>query len=242
MRDVVIFIKTKYFMDIKKSSRASLENKKLTYVLLGFVFVLSLIYVGFEWTQSDLQIEVAENTEAVDFEEEMTEQTFQDETPPPPPPPAEVPDVIEELTIVDDETEVADVNFSSEDDENMVQEVIQAPIAPRIEEEEVEEIFIIVEKQPEFPGGMAALMKYFSENVRYPTVATENNIQGRVVCQFTVWKDGSISDVKVVRGVDPALDREAVRLVSNMPKWKPGEQRGKAVSCKYPVPVVFKLQ
>lgn len=229
-------------MDIKKSPKANLENQKLTYVLLGFVFVLSLIYVAFEWTQSELKVEVVENTEAVDFEEEMIEQTIQEETPPPPPPPAEVPEIIEELTIVDNEKEVAEIDFSSEDDEEKIQEVIQAPVAPPVEEEEVEEIFVIVEKQPEFPGGMAALMKYFADNVRYPVIASENGIQGRVVCQFTVWKDGSVSDVKVLRGVDPSLDREAIRLISNMPKWKPGEQRGKAVNCKFTVPVLFQLR
>ena len=110
------------------------------------------------------------------------------------------------------------------------------------EEEEIEQIFLVVEEQPEFPGGMAKLMKYFSDNVRYPVVAAENGIQGRVICQFTVWRDGSIRDIVVVRGVDKSLDKEAVRLIENMPKWKPGKQRGKPVRVKYTVPVNFRLQ
>lgn len=229
-------------MDIKKSPKADLESNRLTYVLLGFVFVLAVLYVGFEWTDKEITVYEVEESLVNEAEEEMTEITFQEETPPPPPPPAEVPQVIEEITIVDDNTEVAEVDFSSEDDETQAQEVILPPAPPVEEEPEVEEIFLIVEKQPEFPGGHAALMKYFSDNVRYPVIAAENGIQGRVVCQFTVWKDGSVSDVKVLRSVDPALDREAIRLISNMPKWKPGEQRGKAVSCKFTVPVVFRLQ
>ena len=108
--------------------------------------------------------------------------------------------------------------------------------------DEDEEVFMVVEEMPEFPGGMYALMKYFSENMLYPKVAVENGIQGRVLCQFTVWKDGSIRDIVVVRGVDRSLDREAVRLIENMPKWKPAKQRGKAVACKYTVPVSFRLQ
>lgn len=229
-------------MDIKKSPKADLESNRLTYVLLGFVFVLAVLYVGFEWTDKEITVYEVEESLVNEAEEEMTEITFQEETPPPPPPPAEVPQVIEVITIVDDNTEVAEVDFSSEDDETQAQEVILPPAPPVEEEPEVEEIFLIVEKQPEFPGGHAALMKYFNDNVRYPVIAAENGIQGRVVCQFTVWKDGSVSDVKVLRSVDPALDREAIRLISNMPKWKPGEQRGKAVSCKFTVPVVFRLQ
>lgn len=229
-------------MDIKKSPKADLESNRLTYVLLGFVFVLAVLYVGFEWTDKEITVYEVEESLVNEAEEEMTEITFQEETPPPPPPPSEVPQVIEEITIVEDTKEVAEVNFSSEDDETQAQEVILPPAPPVEEEPEVEEIFLIVEKQPEFPGGHAALMKYFNDNVRYPVIAAENGIQGRVVCQFTVWKDGSVSDVKVLRSVDPALDREAIRLISNMPKWKPGEQRGKAVSCKFTVPVVFRLQ
>ena len=110
-----------------------------------------------------------------------------------------------------------------------------------IEEEEEEEVYMVVEEMPEFPGGMAKLMQYFSENVQYPVEAAENGIQGRVICQFTVWKDGSIRDVVVMRGVDKALDREAIRLIESMPNWIPGKQRGKAVCCKYTVPVSFRL-
>ena len=108
--------------------------------------------------------------------------------------------------------------------------------------EEEQQIFEVVEEAPEFPGGMGALMKFLGSNIKYPTIAQENGVQGRVIVQFVVNKDGSIVDAKVMRSVDPYLDKEALRVVSSMPKWKPGKQRGKAVRCRYPVPVMFRLQ
>lgn len=229
-------------MDIKKSPKASLEDKRLTYILIGLVFSLSVMYVAFEWTQKEVTVHEIEE-EAVIFEEELQiEQTVQEEETPPPPAPEKMPDVIEEIVIVEDDVKTEEVNFTTEDNQDVAQVITQAPIAAPEEEEEVEEIFLVVEKNPEFPGGTKALYKYFSDNVRYPVMAAENGIQGRVICQFTVWRDGSIRDIQVVRGVDKSLDKEAVRLLENMPKWSPGEQRGKAVSCKYTVPVVFKLQ
>jgi protein TonB len=99
-----------------------------------------------------------------------------------------------------------------------------------------------VEEMPEFPGGQSALMKYLSENIRYPVIAQENGIEGRVICSFVVERDGSITDVQVVRGVDPSLDREAVRVIQSMPKWKPGKQRGKPVRVRFTLPIVFRLQ
>ena len=95
---------------------------------------------------------------------------------------------------------------------------------------------------PEFPGGQSALMKYLSENIRYPVIAQENGIEGRVICSFVVERDGSITDVQVVRGVDPSLDKEAVRVIQSMPKWKPGKQRGKPVRVRFTLPIVFRLQ
>ena len=117
------------------------------------------------------------------------------------------------------------------------------PPPPKPKEEEVtEEIFVVVEQQPEFPGGNAAMMKFLSDNIRYPVIAQENGIQGRVICNFVVERDGSITDVQVVRGVDPSLDREAVRVIQQMPRWAPGKQRGSAVRVRFTLPVVFRLQ
>lgn len=227
-------------MEIKKSPKANLEDKRLTFVFMGLIVALAILYTAFEWTQREITVHEAENEDFLVEEEIQIDQTFQEETPPPPPEPEEVPEVIEEIKIVDDDVKTEEVNFTTEDTKEEVK--IQQIELPEEPEEEIEEVFMVVEEMPEFPGGMAKLMKYFSDNVRYPVVAAENGIQGRVICQFTVWKDGTIRDIVVVKGVDKALDKEAVRLIENMPNWKPGKQRGKAVSCKYTVPVSFRLQ
>ena len=120
---------------------------------------------------------------------------------------------------------------------------VAAPPPPSVPKPEVaNKVFDVVEEMPSFPGGQGALMAFLSSNIKYPVVAQENGVQGRVIVGFVVEKDGSISDVKVMRSVDPSLDREAQRVVKAMPKWKPGKQNGSAVRVKYTVPVVFRLQ
>ena len=226
-------------MQLKKSQKASLEDKKVVYVLMGFVFVLSLCYVALEWTEKEVtKYEVADME--FTFEEEVEiQQTTQETTPPPPPPPVQE---VEVLNVVEDDVETESIEFNTEDDKD-VEVVIAAPVEAPVEEEEEEVVFVVVETMTEFPGGQQALFKYLSENVKYPVIAQENGIQGRVICQFVVNKDGSIVDVEVVRsGGDASLDKEAVRVIKSMPKWKPGKQRGKAVRVKYTVPVNFRLQ
>ena len=227
-------------MQLKKSEKASLENSKVVFVLMGFVFVLSLCFAALEWTEREVtKYEVAD----LDFliEEEMDIQQTSQETPPPPPPP-QVQEV-EVLNVVEDDKEVESIEVNTEDDKD-VEVVVAATIeVPEEKDEDDEVVFVVVESMPEFPGGQQALFKYLSENVKYPVIAQENGIQGRVICQFTVNKDGAIVDVEVARsGGDPSLDKEAVRVIKSMPKWKPGKQRGKAVRVKYTVPVNFKLQ
>ena len=118
-------------------------------------------------------------------------------------------------------------------------EVIAEPEPPKVEETKV---FDVVEEMPQFPGGQAALLEYLAKNIKYPVVAEENGVQGRVIVTFVVERDGSITDVRVVKSVDPSLDKEAARVVKSMPKWQPGKQNGSAVRVKYTVPVQFKLQ
>lgn len=120
-------------------------------------------------------------------------------------------------------------------------EDIAAPEPPKHVVEETK-IFTVVEQMPMYPGGDAALMGYLRDNIKYPTVAAENGVQGRVVVGFVVERDGSITDVNILRGVDPSLDREAMRVVKSMPRWNPGKQNGSAVRVKYQVPVSFRLQ
>jgi len=123
-------------------------------------------------------------------------------------------------------------------------EVLKAKevIADEKPKEEETKVFEVVEQMPEFPGGQAALLKWISDNIKYPTIAEENGIQGRVVCTFVVERDGSVTDVQVARSIDPSLDKEAVRVLKKMPRWNPGKQNGSAVRVKYTVPVTFKLQ
>ena len=225
-------------MQVKKSEKASLEKDKIVYVLMGLVFVLSLCYVALEWTEREVTKYEVTDTEFL-FEEEVEIQQTSQETPPPPPPPAV--QEVEVLNVVEDNVETESIEVNTEETETEV--VIAAPVEAPVEEEEEEVVFVVVESMPEFPGGQAALFKYLSDNVKYPMIAQENGIQGRVICQFVVNKDGSIVDVEVVRsGGDPSLDKEAIRVIKSMPKWKPGKQRGKAVRVKYTVPVNFKLQ
>lgn len=141
-------------------------------------------------------------------------------------------------------TAIGTFDVKGNDDANgevlKAKEVIAEPEPPKHEEED--KVFDIVEQQPMFPGGQTALMKYLSEHTKYPVVAQENGVQGRVTVQFVVEKDGSISDVHVLRGVDPSLDKEAVRVVKSMPRWTPGKQNGINVRVNYRVPVLFRLQ
>ncbi len=224
-------------MELKKSPKASLEDKKMLFVMMGLVMVLSLLYIGFEWTESEVKVYDSFDTNMLAEEEIEIVQT-QQELPPPPPPP--VPDVVEVINIVEDDVIVESVEINTEDDKNK-EVVIQAPVAAPIEEED-NVVFQVVETMPSFPGGDAALFKFLGDNVKYPVIAQENGIQGRVICQFVVNKDGSIVDVEVVRPVDPSLDKEAIRVIKSMPKWSPGKQRGKSVRVKYTLPVNFKLQ
>ena len=226
-------------MQLKKNPQASLEDKKLTYVLIGLAFVLSICYVAFEWTEKEVTKYEVADTEFL-FEDEIDIQQTTQETPPPPPPPAV--QEVEVLNVVEDDVETETIEINTEDDKD-VEVVIAPPVEAPVEEEEEDVIFQVVETMPEFPGGPQALFKYISDNVKYPVIAQENGIQGRVICQFVVNKDGSIVDVVAVRSSGEAsLDKEAIRVIKSMPKWKPGKQRGKPVRVKYTVPVNFRLQ
>ena len=229
-------------MEVKKAPHANIETHKVTFFLMGMVVALALLFVGFEWSSTLGKLDEAVIVQDVLAEEEI-EITQRDPEPPPPPPPPEpdVPDVIE----VTEEKVITKIDLSSlEDDQSKAQvEAYKPPPPPKqVVEEATEEIFVVVEKQPEFPGGMTALMKFLGDNIKYPVIAQENGIQGRVITNFVVERDGSISDVQIVRGQDPSLDKEAIRVIKTMPKWKPGQQRGKPVRVRFTLPVVFRLQ
>ena len=229
-------------MEIKKTPKADLENKKSTWLLVGYVIVLAFMFVAFEWTKRDIKIDTSQAITDLVFEEEIIPITEQPEQAAPPPPPA-APPIAETLTIVEDDADVEETTIATSEETNQAVEIKYVPVAVEEEEPEEQTIFEVVEQMPEFPnGGMAGLMQYLSKNIKYPTIAQENGTQGRVTVQFVVNRDGSIVDAKVVRSVDPYLDKEALRVINTMPKWKPGMQRGKPVRVKFTVPVMFRLQ
>ena len=237
-------------MEIKKAKKADLEGQKSTSLLIGYIITLATIFVAFEWTTREYkETEPVIYAASVPYEEEIipiTQPIFQTAAPPPP---VEVPQVAEIIDIVENDEEIEEEEIQSTED---TQEAITGPTGPVVsgpvgpvmaaEEGDEGEVFQVVEQMPEFPGGMDKLMEYLSKNIKYPSIAQENNIQGRVVVEFVVNKDGSIVEPKVMRSVDTSLDNEAMRVIKSMPKWNPGKQRGKAVRVRYTVPVFFRLQ
>ena len=229
-------------MEIKKSEKANLENKKLLFVEIGLVISLAITLFAFEWTSKETNVATLDDNTQVVLEEEIIPIT--QETPPPPPAAPKIPILSDQIDIVDDEIELHDDMFMNlEDDASLGVEIMDYV---EVEEEVVEEEaipFQLVEEKPSFQGGDAnQFSKWVNQRLVYPEIAKENGVQGRVTLQFTVEKDGSVTKVKVLRGVDPSLDKEAVRVVSQSPKWKPGKQRDRAVPVTYTFPVIFQLR
>ncbi|MBR0046639.1 MAG: energy transducer TonB [Bacteroidaceae bacterium] len=238
-------------MEVKKSKKADLESTKGTGLLIGYIAALATMFACFEYTTREYEeTDVVYATTSFVSEEEVipiTQPIFTAA----PPPPAETPAVAEILDIVDNNTDIEEEKIETSEDTHeatsgpSVQHtsgpVMVAP-GPVQEESDEGEIFEIVEHNPEFPGGEKALMAYLQKNLKYPAAAQENGIQGRVFVQFVVNKDGSIVDPKILRGADPSLDKEAMRVVQGMPKWIPGKQRGKTVRVRFTLPVMFRLQ
>lgn len=215
-------------MESKKNPKVSLENKKGMFFQIGLAVTLLAILIAFEWKSYDKTNYNLGDLNLDDMEEEIIPITRQEVKPPPPPPPP--PEIIE---IVEDEVEI-EKELEIEETETDEDEIIEI-------EEDDEEFFMVVENMPEFPGGDLGLMKFIQKNVRYPAIAKEYNITGKVYVSFIVDKQGNVTNVKIVRGVDKNLDAEAVRVVSSLPKYKPGKQRGKAVRVMFTIPINFTL-
>ena len=231
-------------MEIKKSYKASLENKKLLFTEIGLVIALGVVYGAFNWSSRDAKVAALEDTTQVVIEEEMV--AIQNELPPPPPEAPNIPVLSDQIDIVDDDIKLDDDLFiNTEDDANLGVDIMDYKEAT-VEEEEVEEEaipFQLVEQKPSFNGGDAnEFSKWVNSRLVYPEIAKENGVQGRVTLQFTVEADGRVTNVRVLRGVDESLDKEAVRVVSSSPKWKPGRQRDRAVKVTYTFPVIFQLR
>ncbi len=230
-------------MEVKKSAKASLENKRLLFTEIGFIVALLCVYGAFEYTAKEKTTSVFEAEEVIVEIEDMVPIT--EETPPPPEAAPKIPVLSDNIDIVDDDIKVEDDMFMNlEDNSNLGVEIMD--YVEEVEEEYVEEEaipFQLVEEKPSFNGGDAnEFSKWVNSRLVYPEIAKENGVQGRVTLQFTVNADGTVSNVKVLRGVDPSLDKEAVRVVSSSPKWKPGKQRDRAVKVTYTFPVIFQLR
>ena len=216
-------------MKAKKNPKVSLERKRILFLQIGFLIALSVVLIAFEWKSYEKGNYNLGNLNLEDLEEEIIPITRQEVKPPPPPPPP--PEIIE---IVKDDQEIEN-EIEIDDTESDEDEVID------IEEDDDEEFFMVVENMPQFPGGDLGLMKYIQKHVKYPAIAKEYNITGKVYVSFIVDKQGKVTNVKIVRGVDKNLDAEAVRVIKSLPKYKPGKQRGKAVRVMFTVPINFTL-
>lgn len=231
-------------MEVKKSPKASLENKRFLFTEIGFVIALLAVLFAFDYSSKEKKVATLETETAAVEVEDMIPIT--QETPPPPEAAPKIPILSDQIDVVDDNIKIDDNLFQNlEDDANSGVEIMDyiesAPEEETIEEEAIP--FQLVEEKPSFNGGDAnEFSKWVNSRLVYPEIAKENGVQGRVTLQFTVNADGTVSNVKVLRGVDSSLDKEAVRVVSSSPKWKPGKQRDRAVKVTYTFPVIFQLR
>lgn len=227
-------------MNKKKTEQADLERRRGVFLQIGLIIVLAVILIAFEWTSRPHAASSLGAMSDMNMTEEIIPITRQQEIKPPPPPAA--PKVTDVLNIVEDDVKIEDelIIDDAEADQRMEINIVEFSEAEEIIEEEV---FFIVEDMPSFQGkGQEGFREWIAQNLRYPEIAAENGISGKVFVQFAVNSKGEVVDAVVVRGVDPALDKEAVRVVMSAPKWEPGKQRGKPVKVQFTFPINFILQ
>jgi periplasmic protein TonB len=236
---LVFITKKNSIMELKKTSKADLENKRNIFVQIGLALSLGLVLTAFNINDAVKSADPFGELIAQDIDDEIIPITRHEPPPPPPPPPP--PKVVEILTIIDDDVEL-DEEFEFDSSEADDATIIDAtPVIAADVTEDEDYVFSVVENQPEFPGGERGLLDWINKNIKYPVIATENNVQGRVIITFVVDRDGSVTNASILRGVDPSLDQEALRVVSGLPKWKPGKQRGVPVRVSFVVPINFQI-
>lgn len=223
-------------MEVKKAPKANLENKKNIFLEVGFTIALAIVLVSFEWKSpaNETQAYVSDfiNVDDVDL---IPITKFEDPKPLPPPP-----SLIKDIFVITDDPELSDDDIViPESDQNEANPAAILPDVNYVTETDEEAPFVVVEEAPEFLAG--SVQKWIAKNVKYPVLAQENGITGKVFIQFVIEKDGSISNIKVLRSVDASLDKEAVRVIQSMPKWKPGKQRKQTVRVSYTLPINFQL-
>ena len=229
-------------MEIKKTEKASLENKRLIFAELGLIAALLVVFAGFESSTRAKEVALLQGNTVIDDEDDIMAIPL--DTPPPAPEAPALPMLSDELQIVDDDVTV-DLDFQSLDDTDVPVD-IQEYVHQDVVEEDVEDDpipFVTVEQKPTFNGGDAnGFAKWVNSKLVYPEIAKDNGIEGRVTLQFTIGKDGRLQDVKVLNSPDESLAQEAVRVVSSSPKWEPGRQRDRAVKVSYTFPVIYRLR
>lgn len=229
-------------MEIKKTEKASLENKRLIFAEVGLIAALLVVLAGFESSTRAKEVALLQGNTQIDNEDDILAIPL--DTPPPAPQSPALPMLSDELEIVEDDITV-DLDFQSLDDTDVPVD-IQEYVRQEVVEEDVEEEtlpFVTVEQKPTFNGGDANdFAKWVNSRLVYPEMAKENGVEGRVVLQFTIGKDGRLQDVKVLNTPDESLAQEAVRVVSSSPKWEPGRQRDRAVKVSYTFPVIYRLR
>ena len=216
-------------MKAKKNPKISIERKRGLFFQIGLVITLLAVLVAFEWKSYEKTDYSLGQLQMDDLEDEMIPITRQEEKPPPPPPPPEIIEIVEDEVEIENELEVEDTD--TDENEFIAQE----------EEEDSDEVFMVVEQMPVFPGGDLGLMKFIQKMVKYPPIAKENDITGKVYVTYVVNKKGKVTNVKVIRGVDKYLDAEAIRVVKLLPYTTAGKQRGKPVNVQYTIPINFTL-
>jgi len=225
-------------MELKKNPKVDLTRYSGLFLQIGFIVSLGVMMAAFSYTSKDRSKNTLGQLQDVAAEDEMIPITRQEEIKPPPPPEppkvSEVINIVEDDVDIDDELDIKDTEGDQDTQVNIVEMGEEA-------EEEEAQVFFIVENMPVFPGGDLELRKYIAQNIQYPEIAKENGIQGKVFVQFVVNQKGEVEQVKVVRGVDPSLDKEAIRVIKALPKWAPGSQRGKPVKVSFTVPINFQL-
>ena len=232
-------------MELKKNPKADLEKRKGLYFEIGLVVILAVCLCAFSIKSYDKDDSSEGNqgpAEEVEQMDEILNTDVEETPPPPPPPPAEEPELnMDQIEVVEDTKEIKTEIEIKDFDEVQNTQIAEVKIEEEVDEEEVK-IFTVVENDPEFPGGMDALYKYLAENIKYPQLARDNGITGKVYVTFVVERDGSIANPRILRDIGGGCGAEAIRVVKSMPKWTPGKQRGKAVRVQFNLPVNFNLK
>ena len=229
-------------METKKSEKASLENKRLLFAEVGLIAALLIVLAGFESSTRAREVALLQDNTAIDDEYDVLAVIL--DTPPPAPDVPALPQLTDEIEIVDDDVAV-DLDFQSLDDTDVPVDIQEYKHQEVVQEEVEDEVleFIRVEEKPKFQGGDAnGFAKWVNSRLVYPEIAKENGVEGRVTLRFTIDRDGRIQDVQVLASPDESLAREAVRVVSSSPKWEPGRQRDRAVKVSYTFPVIYRLR